>query len=218
MCCQSVRWDFICHRVTSPNRNRQSLNRSMPHPAIPPRSPDAAHTHPGLLGRTHLLRADAHHQRRGSGRQGADYQLHSHYQYPNGLGCDCLSGPKRISDRPQRGPESDLLSQPQTQHHPTEMELHHCNESVKLILSCPLFFLLLCCLPVFGQVVYQEITGLPPELVTSQPAGLSLGTDNAHWMFLPNPAPAGIGRIYRSNGTSGASYIASITAVRLEVE
>src|ERR1035441_9321265 len=65
-------------------------------------------------------------------------QLHSHYHYPNRLGGDCLSGPKRISDRPQTGPESDLLSQPQTQHHPTEMELHHCTESVKLILSCPL--------------------------------------------------------------------------------
>src|SRR5664279_3336154 len=64
-------------------------------------------------------------------------QLHSHYQYPNGLGGDSLSGPKRISDRPQTGPESDLLSPPQTQHHPTEMELHHCTESVKLILSCP---------------------------------------------------------------------------------
>src|SRR5664280_1527974 len=58
--------------------------------------------------------------------------------HPNGLGGDCLSGPKRVSDRPQTGPGPDLLSQPQTQRHPTEMELHHCTESVKLILSCPL--------------------------------------------------------------------------------
>src|ERR1019366_3224002 len=67
-----------------------------------------------------------------------DAQVYSHYRYHNGLDCDGLSGPKRVSDLPQTAPESDRLPPPQTQRHTAEMELHHCAKSVKLILSRPL--------------------------------------------------------------------------------
>jgi len=46
--------------------------------------------------------------------------------------------PEGVSDWCQTRPESNLIATHQTQHHPTEMELHHCTKSVKLILRRPL--------------------------------------------------------------------------------
>jgi uncharacterized protein (TIGR03437 family) len=66
--------------------------------------------------------------------------------------------------------------------------------------SLKVFVLLLCCLPVFGQVVYTEIT-TPPALVATQVSSISLGTDGWIWMFLPN-GTSGTGSLYRSDGTS----------------
>ena len=43
--------------------------------------------------------------RRTTGQLRKDAQLHSHYQYQNRLGCDCLSGPKRVSNRSQARPQ-----------------------------------------------------------------------------------------------------------------
>jgi len=51
---------------------------------------------------------------------------------PNRLGCDCLPGPQRVSDRAQTRSTADLFAPSQTQQHPAEMELHHCAESVKV--------------------------------------------------------------------------------------
>lgn len=65
--------------------------------------------------------------------------------------------------------------------------------------------LFLCCLPAFGQLVYQEIT-VPPELLANQVSSISLGTDDALWMFLPN-GKLGIGSFYRSNSTSGTTSL-----------
>src|ERR1017187_10111022 len=75
---------------------------------------------------------------RAAGQLRQNAQLHSHYQYPNRLGCDCLSGPERISDRSQTRPASDLRAPPKAQQHTVEMELHHCTESVGLLLRRPL--------------------------------------------------------------------------------
>src|ERR1035437_6292050 len=75
---------------------------------------------------------------RAPGQLRQNAQLHSHYQYPNRLGCDCLSGPKRVSERSQASPVSDLLAPPKTQQHTAEMELYHCTESVRLLLRRPL--------------------------------------------------------------------------------
>src|ERR1017187_3302799 len=74
---------------------------------------------------------------RAPGQLRQNAQLHSHYQHPNRLGCDCLSGPKRVSDRSQTRPVSDLLAPSKTQQHTAEMELHHCTESVELLLRRP---------------------------------------------------------------------------------
>src|ERR1039458_496675 len=75
---------------------------------------------------------------RAPGQLRQNAQLHSHYQHPNRLGCHCLSGPKRVSDRSQTRPVSDLLAPSKTQQHTAEMELHHCTESVGLLLRRPL--------------------------------------------------------------------------------
>jgi hypothetical protein len=60
-------------------------------------------------------------------------------------------------------PDPSLISSlsPQTQHHPTEMELHHCTESVKLILSWPYVNAAHLCRPIppapkFLQVHHRE--------------------------------------------------------------
>src|ERR1017187_4651451 len=78
---------------------------------------------------------------RAPGQLRQNAQLHSHYQHPNRLGCDCLSGPKRVSDRSQTRTVSDLLAPSKTQQHTAEMELHHCTESVGVLLRRPLVLL-----------------------------------------------------------------------------
>src|SRR5260370_7488396 len=74
---------------------------------------------------------------RATGQLRENAQIHSHHQYPNRLGCDCLSGPKRISDGSQTRPAPDLFTGSQTQQYTTETELHPRTESVKSILRRP---------------------------------------------------------------------------------
>ena len=67
---------------------------------------------------------------------------------------------------------------------------------------------LLCCLPIFGQVVYQEIP-LPPELVAGQ-GSPSVGSDGSLWMFLYNPGASGTGSLYRSVNGAMPTFVKSI--------
>ena len=76
--------------------------------------------------------------RRGPRQLRKDAQIHSHHQYPNRLGGDRVFGSSRVSNTSQTRPAADLVTPPQTQQATAALELHHCTQSVKLILRRPL--------------------------------------------------------------------------------
>jgi hypothetical protein len=67
-------------------------------------------------------------------RVARDAQTHSHHRHQNRLGCDCLSGARRVSIRSQARPVFDLFAPAHPRQTTPAMELHDSTQSVKLFL------------------------------------------------------------------------------------